>query len=850
MTNQDQSKTKILIVEDEVVIAADLESRLKGFGYAVCGKATTGEKGLELVEQDQPDLVMMDIVLKGGMGGIEAADVIRDRWGIPVVFLTAYENTDLLKRAKLTYPFGYLLKPFQDRDLKISIEMAHYMSNAYRERGQAEKRNELSRKVLELLNSNRSPTGDINIIKQILYFVKESTGFEAIGIRLKDCDDFPYYETVGFPEVFVAAEKYLCARDHSGTIIRDNIGNPILECMCGNIICGRTDPNLPFFTENGRFWSNCTTELLSSYTEEDRQSRTRNRCNGEGYESVALIPLYSDKEIIGLLQLNDKRRGMFTSEIISFFEGLGASIGIALNRKRAEEALQSSEKCYRRLFEAAYDGILLLDADMGTVIDVNPFLMRLLGYSYEELCGKAIWEIGLFKDVVSSKDAFKTFQYREYIRYEDWLLETRDGRSIEVEFASNVYIVDNRKVIQWNISDITERRQAEAEKKQMQKQLLHSQKMESVGMLAGGIAHDFNNLLQVINGNTQLLLLDKSKNHPDLTNLKEIEKACSMAAQSVRQLLLFSRKAETDRRPMNLNEGFEQARRLLERTIPKMIDIQLHLGRNLWTVLADPVQMEQTLLNLGGNAADAMPDGGRFVIETQNITLDDKYAQNHLGAAPGDYVLLTVSDTGCGMDKETIEHIFDPFFTTKEFGKGTGLGLASVYGIVKGHGGYIMCYSELGQGTTFKIYLPAMKKEVETKSEKKSEHELIGGTETILIVDDDASIRDFTANVLEHFGYEIMTATNGQEALKLYSDKKDEIHLVILDIGMPVMGGQQCLVELLKINPSARVLIASGYSINGTAKKVMDSGAKGFISKPYQLDELITRVRDALDEKE
>ncbi|MBU2550988.1 MAG: response regulator [Proteobacteria bacterium] len=399
------------------------------------------------------------------------------------------------------------------------------------------------------------------------------------------------------------------------------------------------------------------------------------------------------------------------------------------------------------------------------------------------------------------------------------------------------------------LHDITDSKNKEEERIKLQTQLQQAQKMESVGTLAGGIAHDFNNLLQAINGYTQLLLMEKSKKDPDRPKLKEIEKAGSRAAQLVRQLLLFSRKAEADRRPIDLNEEVEQARRLLERTIPRMIDITLHLGADLWTVLADPVQMEQALLNLGSNAADAMPDGGGLVIETQNITLDEEYTSSHMGAQPGRYVLLSFSDTGHGMDKETMGKIFDPFFTTKEFGKGTGLGLASVYGIVKGHGGYIMCYSESGQGTTFKIYLPAMEQDEKGESEEEQEDRLTGGTETILLVDDEAPIRDFASHVLQHFGYRTMTASDGREAVKIYTDKKDEIDLIILDIGMPVMGGHQCLVELRKVNPSARVLMASGYSINGHARKAIESGAMGFISKPYQLNELITRVRAALDEK-
>ncbi|MBU2548238.1 MAG: response regulator, partial [Proteobacteria bacterium] len=312
--------------------------------------------------------------------------------------------------------------------------------------------------------------------------------------------------------------------------------------------------------------------------------------------------------------------------------------------------------------------------------------------------------------------------------------------------------------------------------------------------------------------------------------------------------LLFSRKAEADRRPVDLNQALEQASRLLERTIPKMVDIELHPGRDLWTVQADPVQIEQALLNLGGNAADAMTEGGRLVIETRNIVLDEEYTRGHLGAILGKYVLLSVSDTGVGMDRETQAHIFDPFFTTKEFGKGTGLGLASVYGVVKGHGGYITCYSEPGLGTTFKIYLPAIEPGEAEPAVHETQDLPQGGTETILIVDDEAPIRDFASQVLRHFGYTVLTASNGQEALQVYSNEENRIDLVILDIGMPVMGGHQCLRALRRADPRVKVLVASGYSINGQVKNVMESGALGFVSKPYQLRDLLAGVRKALDE--
>ena len=276
-----------------------------------------------------------------------------------------------------------------------------------------------------------------------------------------------------------------------------------------------------------------------------------------------------------------------------------------------------------------------------------------------------------------------------------------------------------------------------------------------------------------------------------------------------------------------------------------MIDIELHLGGNLWMMKADPMQLQQVLLNLGGNSADAMPDGGKFIIETENITLGKECSMIQGEARPGKYILLTVTDTGRGISGKTLEKIFDPFFTTKEIGKGTGLGLASVHGIVESHGGYIACESKVGQGTTFKIYLPASE-QTENQEPRNAAVPPHGRNETILMVDDEIAIRIFVEKVLKRFSYNVLTASSGEEALKIYSHKKDMIDLVILDIGMPGIGGHRCLQELIRIDETVRVLVASGYSIDGQMQENLQAAA-GYIEKPYQIDNLLEKIRTALD---
>lgn len=424
--------------------------------------------------------------------------------------------------------------------------------------------------------------------------------------------------------------------------------------------------------------------------------------------------------------------------------------------------------------------------------------------------------------------------------------------SVDAEglYSSENYTGENFQGTQGIARDITERKQAEEERERLQAQLLQSQKMESVGTLAGGVAHDFNNLLQVMRGSMEMLVLQASMDSEAQSRIQVVTKSMDRAARLVSQLLLFSRKAESQKVCVDLNQEVKGVTRMLERVIPKMISLEKKLAPSIWPVFADPVQIEQVLFNLSNNAADAMPDGGRLTIETANVEVDEGFVRAHLGSNSGRHACLTVTDTGCGMDKTTLEQVFDPFFTTKEVGKGTGMGLASVYGIVKAHGGYIQCYSEPGLGSTFRVYLPAVELGDAAQVERMPEPSLRGGDETILVVDDEPEIRELTQEALEDFGYFVLNAANGEEALAIYREYGQSIDLVLLDLNMPGMGGHKCLKELLRQDPEVKVVIASGYSANNHGKGAVSSGARGFIGKPYQLQELNAKVREVLDDKE
>ena len=395
------------------------------------------------------------------------------------------------------------------------------------------------------------------------------------------------------------------------------------------------------------------------------------------------------------------------------------------------------------------------------------------------------------------------------------------------------------------IQDVTDKKVKEQEHIKLLAQLQQAQKMEAIGTLAGGIAHDFNNLLMAIQGRASIMLMNKDSSHPDIRHLKGIEDDIESAADLTRQLLGFARGGKYEVRPTDLNEVIKKQNRMFGRT-KKEISIRGKYEKDLWSVEVDRGQFEQVLLNLYVNAWQAMPGGGDLYLKTENVTIN-RTDVKPFSIEPGRYVKISVTDTGVGMDKKTREKIFEPFFTTKEMGRGTGLGLASAYGIIKNHGGFINVYSEKGHGATFNIYLPASEKEV--IEEKKPAGETVSGTETVLFVDDEDMIIELAEELFEGLGYKVLTAGSGREAIETYEKNKERIDMVLLDMVMPDMGGDETYDKLKKINPDIKVLLASGYSMNGQATEIMDRGCSGFIQKPFKMRELSQKLREILDGK-
>jgi len=515
-------------------------------------------------------------------------------------------------------------------------------------------------------------------------------------------------------------------------------------------------------------------------------------------------------------------------------------------REKVEAALQASELRYRRLFESARDGILILDADTGCIVDVNPFLIELLSYSRSEFIGKKLWELGFFADIAANEEAFIELQQLQYVRYDDLPLKTHDGRTIDVEFVSNVYEVDHLKVIQCNIRDISERRQAETQRLKLEDQLRQQQRLETVGKLAAGVAHDFNNLLTGITGFTQFTYDALPTGSAMREDLAEVLALAGRATDLTRQLLAFSRRQTLQPIIFDMNQQIGGMIKVLGRLIGEHIDLVFHPAAELGQIKADPGQIEQVLMNLVVNARDAMPDGGKLTIVTANVELDADYARNHTGTTPGPYVMLAVTDTGSGMEASVLEHIFEPFFSTKSVGKGTGLGLATVYGIVKQHDGNIWVYSEPGSGTTFKVYLPRAA-ETSTEQPRSQPQSSPSGTETILLVEDEDAVRKVAARILEGHGYQVLTAALPSQADALLAEHGAHIALLLTDIVMPERNGRKLYESALTRYPHLRVLYMSGYTDDAVVHQGMLTADTPFIQKPFTSDALLRMVRKTLE---
>jgi len=515
-------------------------------------------------------------------------------------------------------------------------------------------------------------------------------------------------------------------------------------------------------------------------------------------------------------------------------------------QKAAKEALKQSGRRYRNILESIEEGYFEVDLK-GTFTFFNDQVCEIIGYPRQELLGMnnrqyttpatAQKMFQLFNQV------FKTGEPAKIAKYE---IIRKDGTQKILEVSASLMRNSDSEPSGFRgiLRDVTNRIQAEKDKKRLESQVQHAQKMEAVGTLAGGIAHDFNNLLMGFQGNISLMLMDLDEEHPHSEFLKNMERYVKRGSDLTRQILGFARGGKYQVKTINLNDLINKSADMFSRT-KKEISIHKKFQEDLWSVEVDQGQIEQVLLNLFVNAWQAMPGGGNLFLETENVTLEENDYDKPYAISPGRYLRISVSDTGTGMDKATRERIFEPFFTTKGVGRGTGLGLASTYGIIKNHNGIINVYSEKGHGATFRIYLPASKKQV--IKEKAKPESLEVGTEMILLVDDEEMVADIGKDMLEKLGYKILVAPGGTEAIKIFNTYRDQVKLVILDMIMPDMSGGETFNRLKAIKPDAKILLSSGYSLNGRASKIMQQGCNGFIQKPFNLKQISRKIRKILD---
>jgi len=525
---------------------------------------------------------------------------------------------------------------------------------------------------------------------------------------------------------------------------------------------------------------------------------------------------------------------------------LPAALVGALERRRAlaateaaHKALLGSEAKFAKAFNANPSGMAITTID-GRVVDVNEAFVRMLGYTRDEALGRSTVDVGLWRNQDERARAIQGAQTLGRVQTIEIQGRTKDGVSRTLLYSAELIELDGVPHVLVLTTDITERRQLE-------EQVRQAGKMEAVGQLAGGVAHDFNNILTAILGFADLLGQDMPEGDVRLEDVDEIRKAAQRAAALTRQLLAFSRKQVLEPRALDVNDLVDNMDKMLRPVLGENVKLRTVPAADLHAVVADPNQVEQVILNLAINARDAMPKGGKLTIETANVELDETYAARHATVSPGHYVMLAVSDTGTGMDDATRARIFEPFFTTKEAGRGTGLGLSTVYGIVKQSGGSIWVYSELGKGTTFKIYLPAVDVPVEALDLASTPAHDLSGSETVLLVEDDEQLLHFAQRALTARGYTVLAADRGDAALAAARGHEGPIHLLLTDVTIPDMDGRSLATTLRAERPTMRVLYMSGYADQAIVHHGVLTTDVTYLPKPFSTEAIARRVRDVLD---
>ncbi len=923
---------KIFIVEDDALVISHLQQILHDYQYKVAGTAATGPEAIKKIKETQPDLIIMDIRLRGGMDGLETAEKIRAEKSIPIIFLTAFANEYYLERAQENNSFSYLVKPVRGIDLHSNIQISLHRHKIQQRLTITNKVLEVRQKVNRLFLKNKSPKQLLKKISTLLY---EVPAFSCVCI-LKDNgnDSFDVYlapDDAPWAHKFKSkiSEKQLphCARqalEQKKLVTFENFHPECQNCPLFKSAPSSKMISYPLFYKNHRYGvmmilspeeytridffpeliqdlgDDIAFALYNIELEESKiqinkalqESEEKYRILSEqsltgvyliqedklvyanpklakifGYHSprlllnkniADLLPEQSSHEIKKIItyllegkatelkyEFKAKKKDGSFIDVETFgkrihYNGKPAVLGVILDITERKKNIRTIQKLSKAI-EQSPVATVITDTN-GTIEYVNPAFTEITGYTYEEVIGQnpRILKSGEMPDELY-KDLWGTITKGKVWKGE--MINRRKDGALIWEYLIISPLFNERG----EITHFLASKENITEKKKLENDLLQKQKMEAIGRLAGGIAHDFNNMLTVINGYSQLILHKMPKDDPLYKKIEQIYQAGERAKNLTSQLLTFSRKQIRQPDIINLNTLIHDMEKMLTRLIGEDVQIITQSDEDLWAIESDRSQLEQILLNLAINARQAMPEGGQLFISTKNIVLDESFAATHPGAKTGKHVLLEITDTGRGMDEETQKHIFEPFFTTKPTGQGTGLGLATVYGIVKQNDGYIEVKSHLNQGTSFSIYFPAAEAGFQPKKTREEKSDDIGGSETIFLVEDDPSVRELTSKSLNYFGYKVAIATNGREALEMVKNDSFRFDLLITDVVMPEISGRK-LVDLIKAkHPTLKVLFMSGYTEDQISEKGVQNKEINFIQKPFSPLELAKKVRQILD---
>ncbi|NQT24255.1 PAS domain S-box protein [candidate division KSB1 bacterium] len=761
---------KILIFEDESIIAMELKRKLEQIGYVIPAIESFGEKAIEMVDRHDPDLILMDIMLEGQVDGVQAATRIREKKDIPLVFLTAYSDDCTIQRVKQIEPYGYILKPFDEREIKTVIELALYKHSMQKKIKENE---QWLSATLRSIGDAVVTTSTDGVVTYINPVAESLTGWKKEDVM---------GQSVAEILIMLDADT------------RETIQDPLQEAVP---------------PEN-----------------KDNQSSNRILISKTGEE------IFVDVSCSPILTGHQESNG-----VVFTFRDM-------TRRRQMESALRQSEEKFRSLVENSQTGILIIDKSF-QVLYSNEEVSRIFGYTREDIINHDFRDFLKGSSKAELVDRHLRRQKGESIptRYTMEMI-SKNGEMKKVEVTSSI-IEDKfgnaQTVVQ--ILDITQRIQLE-------EQLRQAQKMKAIGTLAGGIAHDFNNILTAIRGCTDMALKEVSESHAVHAELIEVQTSAERAADLTRQLLAFSRNQPLQYKYINLNKIIESLLKMLHRLIGEDIGVSTSLEENIWIVKADQGSIEEVLMNLGVNAQDAMPKGGKLHISTRNITLDETYCENMPEARPGHYVCLSIADTGLGMNKETVRRIFEPFFSTKGTGKGTGLGLSVVYGIIKQHEGWINVYSEPSKGSIFRIYLERADGDVFETDVKEVVERYQGKGEHLLVVEDEEKVRLLSSKALSKYGYQVTSVSSIDEAIQAYNENPNKFDLLFSDVVLTDGTGLDLIDQLQPIWKNLKVLLCSGYTDQKSQWPLIQEHGYPFLPKPFTLIELLKKVNFALHGKD